>query len=70
MFGYLINKIDKQQRGSFSMVISVSFLKVTLFLIVLAQPIKLNQNGGVIKGAKVKNELAIHSVPFDHSLEK
>jgi hypothetical protein len=52
------------------MVVSISFLNVTLFLIVLTQPTKLNQNGGVTKGAKVKNELAIHSVPFDHSLEK
>jgi hypothetical protein len=52
------------------MVVSISFLNVTLFPSVLTQPINLNQNGGVTKRVKVKNELAIHSVPFDHSLEK
>lgn len=54
MLGYLISKIDMQQKGAHSL---YSIFQVTLNF--LTQPAQLNQMGGIHE-SNMKNELAIH----------
>jgi hypothetical protein len=67
MLGYLINKIDKSSGQFLNGNLNCMFAGITLSECTYPAQLKFTKNGGDQK-TKVKNELAIHAVPFDHSL--